>query len=306
MKVVKLVISNGVQVGDIFSIGLKGPKGDTGATGATGSQGPTGPSGIQGIQGVSGMTFKGAWDSTTAYSQNDAVSKNGAVWFASASNTNVDPNPIGDGKTPSGVWVLFVPEGVQGPKGDTGATGAKGDTGATGLQGPTGLTGPTGATGAKGDTGATGPVGSQGPQGLTGPTGATGAKGDTGATGPVGSQGPQGLAGYQYTTHDWGSKAGGSSIALDPNNASFNIATITGGTVTFNVIAGTYSEGQVLTVRLISAAQQVILFSGTYFSGSFDVIMPTITSGSGKYDYFAFRYNAVSGLWNMVGFSRGY
>jgi len=279
MKVVKLVISNGVQVGDIFSIGLKGPKGDTGATGATGSQGPTGPSGIQGIQGVSGMTFKGAWDSTTAYSQNDAVSKNGAVWFASASNTNVDPNPIGDGKTPSGVWVLFVPEGVQGPKGDTGATGAKGDTGATGLQGPTGLTGPTGATGAKGDTG---------------------------ATGPVGSQGPQGLAGYQYTTHDWGSKAGGSSIALDPNNASFNIATITGGTVTFNVIAGTYSEGQVLTVRLISAAQQVILFSGTYFSGSFDVIMPTITSGSGKYDYFAFRYNAVSGLWNMVGFSRGY
>ena len=42
---------------------------------------------------------------------------------------------------------FIVPQGPQGPKGDTGATGP---------QGPKGDTGATGATGPKGDTGAAG------------------------------------------------------------------------------------------------------------------------------------------------------
>ena len=107
------------------------------------------------------------------------------------------------------------PQGIQGPKGDTGAMGPQGPQG---LQGPIGLTGATGPQGPqgiqgiqgpKGDTGAMGPQGIQGVQGPVGLTGATGPqgpqglqgvqgpKGDTGATGP---QGPQGLQGPKGDT----------------------------------------------------------------------------------------------------------
>lgn len=75
----------------------------------------------------------------------------------------------------NGAWKdcgsLQGPQGVQGPKGDTGATGPqgpKGDTGATGPQGPKGDTGETGPQGPKGDTGATGATGPVGPQGPVG------------------------------------------------------------------------------------------------------------------------------------------
>jgi len=79
--------------------------------------------------------------------------------------------------------------GLKGPKGDSvvgpqGLAGPKGDTGATGPQGPkgdTGATGPAGPVGATGATGLTGPTGPMGAQGIKGDTGLTG------ATGPAGS-----------------------------------------------------------------------------------------------------------------------
>ena len=104
------------------------------------------------------------------------------------------------------------PQGIQGPKGDTGAIGPQGlqgPIGLTGATGPQGPQGPQGIQGPKGDTGAMGPQGIQGVQGPVGLTGATGPqgpqglqgvqgpKGDTGATGP---QGPQGLQGPKGDT----------------------------------------------------------------------------------------------------------
>jgi hypothetical protein len=98
------------------------------------------------------------------------------------------------------------PQGIEGPKGDTGATGPagpqglKGDTGATGPAGPQGAKGDTSATGAVGPAGPAGPEGPAGPQGLTGatgPAGPQGPKGDTGAAGAVGPAGPAGPAGPQ-------------------------------------------------------------------------------------------------------------
>ena len=104
------------------------------------------------------------------------------------------------------------PQGIQGPKGDTGAMGPQGLQGPIGLTGATGPQGPQGIQGIqgpKGDTGAMGPQGIQGVQGPVGLTGATGPqgpqglqgvqgpKGDTGATGP---QGPQGLQGPKGDT----------------------------------------------------------------------------------------------------------
>lgn len=108
---------------------------------------------------------------------------------------------------------LGIPQGAQGPKGDTGATGPQGETGP---QGPQGETGATGATGPQGEPGTaatiqvgdviTGDPGTQAAVENTGsttaavlkftiPQGLKGDKGDTGDQGPQGIQGPQGEKG---------------------------------------------------------------------------------------------------------------
>ena len=86
--------------------GPQGPQGSTGATGATGATGPQGPSGPQGPQGVQGnvgpqgpagpqgakgLNWKGAWDATTNYVTDDAVSYLGSSWRAVRDNANVTP-----------------------------------------------------------------------------------------------------------------------------------------------------------------------------------------------------------------------
>lgn len=95
---------------------------------------------------------------------------------------------------------LGIPQGEQGPKGDTGATGPQGETGPQGPQGEKGETGPQGP---KGDTGETGPQGPKGDAGETGPQGEAGPQGpqgDPGTTGPQGPEGPQGPQGPQGET----------------------------------------------------------------------------------------------------------
>src|SRR6266581_7738754 len=54
------------------------------AIGPIGPPGPTGPPGINN---------QGAWNSTTAYNQNDAVFDAGSYWLATASNTGSAPSP---------------------------------------------------------------------------------------------------------------------------------------------------------------------------------------------------------------------
>lgn len=92
---------------------------------------------------------------------------------------------------------LGVPQGEQGPKGDTGATGPQGETGPQGPQGEKGETGPQGP---KGDTGETGPQGPKGDTGETGPRGEAGPQGPQGDPGPAGPQGPEGPQGPQGET----------------------------------------------------------------------------------------------------------
>lgn len=92
---------------------------------------------------------------------------------------------------------LGIPQGEQGPKGDTGATGPQGETG---LQGPQGEKGEAGPQGPKGDTGETGPQGPKGDTGETGPQGEAGPQGPQGDPGPTGPQGPEGPQGPQGET----------------------------------------------------------------------------------------------------------
>src|SRR3954451_24403977 len=98
----------------------------------------------------------------------------------------IDPS-AGDNCRPSEIgisWSQTGPQGLQGPKGDTGATGPIGPQGPVGPKGDTAATGATEPQGPKGASGATGATGATGPQGP---------KGDTGATGPQGPAGPNSL-----------------------------------------------------------------------------------------------------------------
>lgn len=101
------------QQGPMGPAGPAGPTGETGATGATGQTGATGP------QGPVGLTWKGAWDASTTYVTDDAVSYEGSSYVATALNTDQKP-----GSSPS--WNLLAQQGA------TGATGATGQTGPAG------------------------------------------------------------------------------------------------------------------------------------------------------------------------------
>lgn len=101
---------------------------------------------------------------------------------------------------------LGIPQGEQGPKGDTGATGPQGETGPQGPQGEKGETGPQGPKGDTGETGPQGPkgdTGETGPRGEVGPQGPQGDPGPTGPRGPEGPQGPQGETGKGLTVLDY-------------------------------------------------------------------------------------------------------
>lgn len=110
-----------------------------------GSEGPEGPSGPQGIPGDpgSGVTWRGEWDSATAYVQFDAVERNGSSYVANANNTNEDPGVSASWD----LWVAIGKDGIPGPQGDQGDQGLQGAQGDQGDQGPIGPEGPEGPAG---------------------------------------------------------------------------------------------------------------------------------------------------------------
>lgn len=166
--------------------GPPGPRGLPGLKGEPGTPGPTGPQGEAGAVGPAGLTWRSTWSSTASYAVDDAVSYNGASYFASAVPAV--------GAVP-GVAAAWTPLAIQGQKGDPGTPGADGATGAQGPTGAKGDTGAPGATGATGPAGTDGAPGATGPQGVAGPAGPTGPQGATGATGPTGPQGTTGATG---------------------------------------------------------------------------------------------------------------
>lgn len=127
------------------TLAQKGDAGIAGAAGATGSTGPDGPqgsTGATGAKGPKGLVWRGAWNSSTSYVVDDAVTLNGTSYIAIANNSNDSP--------PSANWQVVSAKGDTGAGGATGATGATGAAGATGAQGPQGPQGPAGPDGAAG------------------------------------------------------------------------------------------------------------------------------------------------------------
>jgi collagen type VII alpha len=135
-------------------IGIQGPAGAQGLTGATGAQGPTGPQGLQGspgqagaqgIPGVTGpmglqgpagvagqpgaagatgptgpagavgMNFRSAWNASTHYAVNDAVTFAGSTYLALVQGNNAEPDI-----TPQD-WAIVAEAGGAGPTGPAGS-----------------------------------------------------------------------------------------------------------------------------------------------------------------------------------------
>jgi len=176
------------DTGDTGAQGIQGDPGDDGADGSDGSTGATGATGPQGDPGIAGGTvgWQGDWTTSTAYSENDAVSHNGSSYGCTSDQTSGSTTEPGVGGSWATVWQLLAQKGDTGSTGATGATGSNGTNGTDGEDGATGATGPQGDPGVDGDDGATG---------STGATGAKGDKGDTGDTGPTGATGATGAAG---------------------------------------------------------------------------------------------------------------
>jgi hypothetical protein len=80
------------------------------------------------------LSWRGAWDTTTAYKAGDAVFYQGSSWRARQDNTNVAP-VVGD------TWELVAQKGDKGDKGDQGIQGIQGVKGDKGDKGDPGTPG---------------------------------------------------------------------------------------------------------------------------------------------------------------------
>lgn len=146
--------------GPLGPAGPEGPRGLQGFQGVGGPLGPNGPVGPQGVAGPvgpvgpAGLTWRGPWVSATDYVENDAVSFEGASYFASE-----DPPVNGSNPTVDTVnWQPLSMRGAVGPQGPVGPAGPQGVQGVQGSQGPVGPQGSTGLTGPTGPTGPSGPI----------------------------------------------------------------------------------------------------------------------------------------------------
>lgn len=103
------------MVKDVIPAPIPGPQG------LTGVQGPAGPQGVAGPVGPAGLTWRGEWDPSTSYVENDAVGYSGASYFCIADIAGDITNDDPQGDIVS--WALLASQGAQGPQGPQGIQG---------------------------------------------------------------------------------------------------------------------------------------------------------------------------------------
>lgn len=77
------------------------------------------------------------------------------------------------------------------------------------------------------------------------------------------------------------------------------------GTLTINAPTGTPVDGQKLMLRLQSTNVQTFSWNAI-FAGSTDLVLPSASSGSSKYDYVGFIYNGAASKWQLVAKNFGF
>ena len=101
--------------------------------------------------------------------------------------------------------------------------------------------------------------------------------------------------------------ASGSTVTLncDTTDLATQTNTETAGTLTMAAVSGTPLNGQKIMFRLQSANVQTFSWNAV-FKGSTDLALPTESSGSNKYDYMGFIYNATASKWQMLAKNFGF
>jgi hypothetical protein len=94
-----------------------------------------------------------------------------------------------------------------------------------------------------------------------------------------------------------------SATSITPNIDTTDVVsqanTGAAATLTINAPTGTPVNGQKLIIRMQCTNAQVLSFNAIYRSST-DLGFPASTSGSSKYDYLGFIYNAQATKWDMV------
>ena len=105
--------------------------------------------------------------------------------------------------------------------------------------------------------------------------------------------------------------ADSSPVSTDPDDGDvFNMAAC-GQATTINAPAtsfGAFYDGQTIEYRIKSAASQTLSWNtgAGGFRGSSDVALPSATTGSSKYDRFAFEYHSTDNKWDCVAVNKGF
>ena len=89
------------------------------------------------------------------------------------------------------------------------------------------------------------------------------------------------------------------TINADTTDIATQANTQTAGTLTVNAPTGTPVNGQKLVLRLQSTNVQTFSWNAI-FTGSTDLVLPTASSGSSKYDYLGFIYNSTAAKWQLL------
>ena len=101
--------------------------------------------------------------------------------------------------------------------------------------------------------------------------------------------------------------ADGTSVTMNGNTTDLatQTNTQTAGTLTINAVSGTLFNGQKIMFRLQSANVQTFSWDSS-FAGSTDLSLPTVSSGSNKYDYMGFIYNTTASKWQLLAKNFGF
>ena len=97
------------------------------------------------------------------------------------------------------------------------------------------------------------------------------------------------------------------SVTMNVNTTDIASQTNTqvAGTLTINAPTGTLYDGLKIIFRLKSANIQTFSWNAV-FAGSTDLALPTVSSGSNKYDYTGFIYNSTSATWQILSKNYGF
>lgn len=98
--------------------------------------------------------------------------------------------------------------------------------------------------------------------------------------------------------------ADSASLQMTTSYDRWTVAALTQAATIANP-TGTPVSGQLLELRIKSAAAQTLSF-GSQFRAGTDLALPTTTTGSSKTDYMGFEWNSADSKWDLIFLLRGY